>query len=418
MSNYNTQLQNNNSDLQEVLQLLQTKAAGGEQATPEITVNSTNGLITATAGTKSSTYQLAFQPAKTIIPSATSQVAVSANYYTGGNITVAAVPTQAKNVTPAREEKEVLPDEGKFLSMVNIAGDVNFVAENIKSGVSIFGVNGTLSVDEDSIMAKWFGGKIKNVENKVVSEIGQSIFTYIKIETASFPVCKIIGSYAFSNCSSLASVYFPECQDIRTGAFRKCSILSTMYFPLTSVIATGAFRDCYAITAINLPACSWIKETAFAYCYNLSSLVLGSSRVCSLSASNALISTPFAGYTASYGGPAYIYVPASLIDAYKSATNWTYFSNYFSTIESLNTNLITFTVGNTEYQAEEGMTWQELDESIYPASSSISIDNQIVGWWSSSGIKYTLLYNNNIVNANDTVISGAAYLFDYGVEEL
>ena len=90
---------------------LQNKASGGEQATPEITVGS-DGLITATAGAKTSTKQLAFQSAKTITPSTTSQIAVSSGYYTGGNITV--------------------------------AGDSNLVASNIKNGVSIFGVNGTL----------------------------------------------------------------------------------------------------------------------------------------------------------------------------------------------------------------------------------------------------------------------------------
>ena len=49
MSNYNSTLQSNNTDLQEVLQALQSKAAAG-QATPVISVSS-NGLITATAGT-------------------------------------------------------------------------------------------------------------------------------------------------------------------------------------------------------------------------------------------------------------------------------------------------------------------------------------------------------------------------------
>lgn len=107
MSNYNSQLQSNNTDLQMVLQTLQGKAA---QATPVISVN-TSGLITATAGTKSATHQLAFQPAKTITPSTASQIAISSGYYAGGNITV--------------------------------AGDGNLVAGNIKSGVSIFGVNGT-----------------------------------------------------------------------------------------------------------------------------------------------------------------------------------------------------------------------------------------------------------------------------------
>ena len=89
------------------------------QATPSITVNS-SGLITASAtqtagyvsaGTKSATKQLTTQAAKTITPSTSSQTAVASGKYTTGAITV--------------------------------AGDSNLVAGNIKSGVSIFGVNGT-----------------------------------------------------------------------------------------------------------------------------------------------------------------------------------------------------------------------------------------------------------------------------------
>lgn len=92
--------------------------ASTTQATPSITINA-SGLITATAtqaagyvaaGSKSATKQLAFQAAKTITPSATSQIAVSSGYYTGGDITV--------------------------------AGDSNLVADNIKKGTSIFGVTG------------------------------------------------------------------------------------------------------------------------------------------------------------------------------------------------------------------------------------------------------------------------------------
>ena len=94
--------------------------ATATQATPSISVNSSTGLITATAtqtagyvanGTKNSTYQLPFQAAKTVTPSTTSQTAVSSGYYTGGNVTV--------------------------------AGDSNLISSNIVSGKSIFGVVGT-----------------------------------------------------------------------------------------------------------------------------------------------------------------------------------------------------------------------------------------------------------------------------------
>lgn len=81
-------------------------------STPEITVSSA-GLITATAGTKSATKQLSTQAAAAITPGTSDKTAVSSGVYTTGAITV--------------------------------KGDSNLKAENIKSGVSIFGVSGTLS---------------------------------------------------------------------------------------------------------------------------------------------------------------------------------------------------------------------------------------------------------------------------------
>ena len=94
------------------------------QATPEITVSSA-GLITAkstqtagyvAAGTKSATKQLTAQAAQTITPGTADKTIASGKYLTG---------TQT------------------------IKGDANLVAENIKSGVSIFGVAGTMTTGED-----------------------------------------------------------------------------------------------------------------------------------------------------------------------------------------------------------------------------------------------------------------------------
>lgn len=89
------------------------------QATPSITVSSA-GLITAkatqsagyvAAGTKQATKQLTTQAAKTVTPTTSNQTAVASGRYTTGAITV--------------------------------KGDANLKADNIKSGVSIFGVAGT-----------------------------------------------------------------------------------------------------------------------------------------------------------------------------------------------------------------------------------------------------------------------------------
>ena len=89
------------------------------QATPAITV-ATNGLITALAtqsagyvssGTKSTTKQMTTQASKTVYPGTSRQLAVQSNRYTTGDIYV--------------------------------SGDSNLTSDNIKKGVSIFGVVGS-----------------------------------------------------------------------------------------------------------------------------------------------------------------------------------------------------------------------------------------------------------------------------------
>lgn len=80
--------------------------------------------------------------AQTYTPSNQEQT-IAAGQYLSGIQTISAVPTEEKSATPSASAQDITPTAGKFLSKVTVAGDANLIAENIKSGVTIFGVTGT-----------------------------------------------------------------------------------------------------------------------------------------------------------------------------------------------------------------------------------------------------------------------------------
>lgn len=97
---------------------------------------------TAYVGGSLVTGSITSKEAQTYTPSTSAQT-IAAGQYLSGVQTIAAVPTEEKSATPSAAEQDITPTEGKFLSKVTVAGDANLIAENIKSGVTIFGVVGT-----------------------------------------------------------------------------------------------------------------------------------------------------------------------------------------------------------------------------------------------------------------------------------
>ena len=105
-----------------------------------------------------------------------------------------------------------------------------------------------------------------------------------------------------------------------------------------TTIGNYAFGICNALTTVSFPAVTTIGTYAFRDCFLLTSLMLQSTRVCTLSSINAfsgcyhILGTKSTTYNPTGAKDGYIYVPDDLVDSYKSATNW---STYASQIKPI-----------------------------------------------------------------------------------
>lgn len=141
----------------------------------------------------------------------------------------------------------------------------------------------------------------------------------------------------FAGCPNITSVTSTGATKIGQNAFANCPTLSTVHAPAVITVESYAFINSNALTTADLSA-ETIDVGAFQGCGSLITLILRSNTVCSL-AKNALLSNyHFTGEKHSIINPqglkdGYIYVPAALVDSYKTAANWSTYASQFRAIE-------------------------------------------------------------------------------------
>lgn len=140
---------------------------------------------------------------------------------------------------------------------------------------------------------------------------GDTIWTAIVERTATEindkdGLCKKVGDYAFRTCEQLTSAIFPSATSVGNSAFYSCPYLLSVDLPSATVIRNYAFYGCKALKAL---------------------ILRKSNAICGLVAANAFYNTSIAS------GTGYIYVPAGLIETYKTASNWSTFAAQFRALE-------------------------------------------------------------------------------------
>ena len=183
--------------------------------------------------------------------------------------------------------------------------------------------NGVTSIGKNAVSA-CFSLSSVTIPNSVTS-IGNNVF-YFCSSLASVTIpngVTSIGSYAFSSCYSLASVTIPNSvTSIGSYAFYYCYSLAPVTIPdsVTS-IGADAFYYCYSLASVTIPnGVTSIGSYAFNGCSGIAFYDFSNhTSVPTLENTNA-----FTGISAD----CQIRVPASLVDTWKAATNWSTYADY------------------------------------------------------------------------------------------
>lgn len=195
---------------------------------------------------------------------------------------------QEKNIEPATIYQSIVPDNGyDGLSKVNISAvtnsiDSNIQPQNIKKGITILGVVGSMQTTSGSPkFGELVNGSIQTVESGDLSEINEirsKAFIDCKNLTSAVIPSNIasIGASAFEGCSNLQTLVLADgITEIKANAFYGINA-SVINLPSTlSVLESMVFANNEALHAITIPSnILEIKDNAFAGCTNLTEVTM------------------------------------------------------------------------------------------------------------------------------------------------
>lgn len=132
-----------------------------------------------------------------------------------------------------------------------------------------------------------------------------------------------IDSYAFQSCTALSAIDLSNVTSLGQRTFESCGSLLYADMPNIISIGMGAFNGCTNLLSINIGSTiGQIYGDAFKNCSSLISITIHATTPPPLSNIGALQNT----------NNCPIYVPATSVDVYKGATNW---STYASRIQAI-----------------------------------------------------------------------------------
>ena len=180
--------------------------------------------------------------------------------------------------------------------------------------------------DEVSPMDKLIERTIEEVTTNATKIGAQAFYYNSTLKKINCPNAEVVGQQAFYYCSNLTDIYMPSVTYVNDYAFNVCAALKRVVFPNVGTISNYAFQSCEGLILAEFDKLATLNNS-FSSCKGLQSFVIRNETSCNLRSSSCFNSTPISS------GTGYIYVPYSLVDSYKSATNWSRYASQIRAIE-------------------------------------------------------------------------------------
>ena len=154
---------------------------------------------------------------------------------------------------------------------------------------------------------------LTQVDLPSATSIGEDAFaSCYNLTKVDLPSATSIGEYAFHSCYNLTQVDLPSATSIGDYAFSICHNLTKVDLPSATSIGYSAFASCYNLAKVDLPSATSIGDYAFSICHNLTRVILRTTDTVCIANPSAFSGTQIER------GNGFIYIPASMYDAYAS----------------------------------------------------------------------------------------------------
>ena len=314
----------------------------------------------------------------TVIPSNEQQIITPTQPKTYYNkVIVEPVVTEDIVTQSSNKDKLIIPLVGTFFNRVWVKGDSNLVSENIKEGVTILGVDGSLNTKYSPSFISFYYYKgtdlteelsnldtskltsmkymfgytnlvdldLSNFNTENVESMEMMFYYNRKLETlnlSNFNTEKVTTMYQmFYYCDLLVELdlSYLNTENVTNMGYLcgKClkleNIIGLNNFNTSKVERMDSMFDSCKFSKIDISSFSSeslrSNQDMFVSCTNLTTLIINNPNLFEMTSTSMLRNTPIAN------GTGYVYVPDDMVETYKSATNWDTYANQIKGMSEL-----------------------------------------------------------------------------------